>query len=265
MALVAAALAALAAWWWLPARDASLRRLGAVEERARGRAGPWFRSVVVAAACLVGAALIAGPRGAALGLCLLILGGTVLGLWARRRRRALEASRRAEVVHAGELIAGLLRVGRVPTTALIEAAQDAPVLAAAAAEHAAGGDAAPAFRRESGRPGCAGMAELADAWEVAVRTGASLVESVDAAAQRLADEGDVARVVATELASARLAGRMMAALPFAGLLIGYALGADPLGFLLGSPAGWVCLNVGVALACAGVWWIDTVAARAGGR
>ena len=56
----------------------------------------------------------------------------------------------------------------------------------------------------------------------------------------------------------------MAVLPLVGIGLGYALGGDPLGFLLAQPAGWVCLNVGVALVCAGVWWIDAIAAQAEG-
>ena len=54
-------------------------------------------------------------------------------------------------------------------------------------------------------------------------------------------------------------------LPFVGLLLGSGLGGDPLGFLVGAVIGWMCLNVGVALACGGVLWIDTVAQRSGGR
>ena len=35
--------------------------------------------------------------------------------------------------------------------------------------------------------------------------------------------------------------------------------------IIGQPVGWVCLNVGVGLACAGVAWIDAIAAGAEGR
>ncbi|HRL79500.1 MAG TPA: type II secretion system protein, partial [Propioniciclava sp.] len=123
----------------------------------------------------------------------------------------------------------------------------------------------PALRRLAERPGCAGLAELADAWEIATRTGASLVDAVDVAVQRLAAQEEVDRVVATELAAARLSGIMMAVLPLVGLGLGYALGGNPVGFLIGQPVGWVCLNVGVGLACAGVAWIDAIAAGAEGR
>ena len=267
-AAAAAGLAALAVWWALPPGSAGLYRLRAVATRRPGKPGRAARvawGTVVAVGAVVAAALVGGPRGAALALALVQLLGAAWVLGARRRSRVWQARRRADVAHAGELIAGLLRVGRVPSAALVEAAEDADVLRVAAAEARAGGEVAAALRRESGVPGAEGLADLAAAWDVALRTGASLVEALDAASARLVADAEVARVVETELAGTRLAGRMMAILPLAGLGMGYALGGDPIGFLLGAPLGWVCLNVGVGLACAGLVWMDSIAEAAGGR
>ena len=44
-----------------------------------------------------------------------------------------------------------------------------------------------------------------------------------------------------------------------GLGIGYLLVGDPARWLLAGPAGWACLLGGVALACAGVLWIEALA------
>lgn len=266
MAWLAALLAACAAWWCVPSGRAGLRRLpptpaGSGRARRRGT----LAAAAPFAGGLLALALLAGPRGVALGVAASLLLGTVAHLALARARRRRASGRRVEVVHAGELMAGLLRVGRVPAVALVEASQDAPVLRLAAAEHTAGGEAAAALRRGAADPGCAGLADLADAWEIATRTGASLVDAVDAAARRLAEEGEVARVVDAELAAARLAGRTMCLLPLAGLLLAFALGGNPVAFLTGSPIGWLCLDVGVGLACAGVLWIDAVAVAAGGR
>ena len=265
MTLVAAVLASWAVWWWLPDGDA-LRRLGGEPSVRPARRLPRPVAVLGAAGLvIVAAGVMAGPSGVAVSLAGTVVTGTVLAVLVRQTERRRAAAQGAEIVKAGEAMAGLLRVGRVPSAALAEAAQDAPVLRVAAAEHAAGGEAAPALRRLAERPGCAGLAQLADAWEIATRTGASLVDAVDVAVQRLAAQEEVDRVVATELAAARLSGIMMAVLPLVGLGLGYALGGNPVGFLIGQPVGWVCLNVGVGLACAGVAWIDAIAAGAEGR
>lgn len=265
MAWAAALLAALAAWWVVPCGRADLARLA---DAAPARRHRWQRRAGVLAVFAPGiicASMLAGPRGVAIGAASSMLCGTVACLCVWRARRRTAGKQRTAVVQAGELMAGLLRVGRVPSAALTEAAEDAKVLRVAAAEHAAGGEAAAALRRSAGDLGCAGLVDLADAWEISVRTGASLVDAVDAATRRLAAEGEAARVVEAELAAARLSGRMMALLPFVGLVLASVLGGDPVSFLVGSPLGWLCLNVGVALGCAGILWIEAVAVAAGGR
>lgn len=267
MAAIAAGLAAWSVWWWFPGSRHGVARLAHLPPAttpigARPAAASW---AVLAAGVLLAAALWGGPAAAALALAVVQIAATGSLVWGRRQRRRVRRVRQAEVVHAGELVAALLRVGRVPSAALLEAAEDAPVLAVAAAELRAGGEASAALRRQAKDVGREGLSDLAAAWQVSVRTGASLVEAFDAASARLAADADVARVVEAELSAARLAGRIMAVLPVAGLALGYGLGGDPLAFLLGSPLGWLCLDVGVGLACLGVAWIDTIAQGAGAR
>lgn len=263
----AALAAAAAGWLWFPAGGGGLARLadpGISAPVKRGRRAGGVRLAAVALPPLLGG-LLGGGRGVALGLVASLVGGTVAGLWGRHRERAARLARRTAVVEAGQLVAGLLRVGRVPAQALVEAAGEVAVLAVAAAELRAGGDAAAALRRQAEVPGQEGLRGLAAAWEVAAVTGASLCDAVDAAADALAADAEVARVVAAELSASRAAGRIMALLPAAGLVLGYAFGGDPIAFLLASPIGWGCLVIGTGFACAGVWWIEWVAGRSGGQ
>jgi tight adherence protein B len=160
------------------------------------------------------------------------------------------------------VLASQVRVGRVPAEALRTAAEDCPVLATASIIQDLGGDAPAAWRHRSRQPGHAGLADLARAWQVSTRTGAPLAQSLEQVAEALSADQALRMVVAGELAATRATGKIMAALPFCGLGMGYLIGGDPLRFLLDSPYGWACLVLGVSLAVAGVLWIDWLARRA---
>lgn len=267
MTALAAMAAAWAAWWWVGPPGGRLDRLAArpADRREPPHAPRRLRGAAALAGCLlVLAGIVAGARGVALALVATLVGGTGTVLAVRHAARREQDRRREEVVHAGEVLSGLLRVGQIPATALALAAVDAEVLREAAAEQAVGGDVGVALLRASARPGQEGLSDLATAWEVASRTGASLGDALEAAAQRLADEHELARLVAAELAAARAAGRVMAVLPLVGLALGFGFGGDPTVFLTGTTPGRVCLVAGTALACAGVLWTDVIADRAGG-
>ena len=268
-AVLAAAGAGVAVWFAFPPGGGGVARLRAGPPPRRPVTGgrSWGSAALgcgVAAAVVALGAAVAGARGVVIAVAAVLVGGTIALLRRRQGNRRRRAERRADVVRGGEVIAGLLRAGRVPTTALQEAARDVEVFAPAAAEQAVGGDPGPALRRLAGVPGQEGLVGLASAWEVAARTGASLVEAVEATASALAADAEVQRVVAAELSASRAAGRVMALLPIAGLALGYLIGADPGAFLLGNPVGWACLVAGTALACAGVVWIDVVSGGSGG-
>ncbi len=259
-AALAAALAVLAGWDDGPAR-VTRRLLPAPPPRGPSRF-PRARWLGPGAVGLLFVAAASGGRLLALAVVVLIGAGTAADLTGRSRGRRRAAETAAEVVRAGEGLAGLLRTGAIPATALATLAADHPVLQEAAAAQAVGGDAATTLRRCAEGPGRAGLADLAAAWEVSARTGASLGAAVEAISDELARRQEIESTVAVELAASRAAGRLMAALPVVGVLLGYALGGDPVGFLLTSPAGWVCLVAATALASAGLVWTDRLAERA---
>lgn len=269
VASVLAALAVAAALWvgWADS-GARLKRRLARDRPPRRRpvrrpgGGLIMAGLAVAAAMAAIAAGTAGGWGAALPVAALIVALAAADLRTRGRGHRRAAQTAAEVVRAGEGLAGLLRTGAIPASALVILAVDHPVLAEAAAAQEVGADPAAALRRCAEGPGRAGLAELAAAWEVSARTGASLGAAVEAIADELARRQDVESTVAVELAASRAAGRLMALLPGVGVVLGYALGGDPLEFLLGSPAGGVCLVTATALAAAGLIWTDRLAERA---
>ena len=77
------------------------------------------------------------------------------------------------------------------------------------------------------------------------------------AAAARADEEQVRRELAAQLAGPRATAALLARLPLAGVAIGAALGADPVGFLLGGRPGRPCLLAGVTAGRPPAWpWTD---------
>lgn len=259
MTALALLAAGLAGWLWV-ASPVGLQRLALPVEAAEGRRQrrlPWPGALLAALA-------IGAVAGWAPGISAGCVAGVAHWVWRRHRLRRDADRERAEVVRSCQLLAGMLRLGLVPTAALPAAAQRAPLLAEAAAVQELGGRVGPVLRTGASVPGRAGLAELAQAWEVAERTGASMTATLDAVAGRLVAAAEVHDTVEAELSAPRATGRLLAALPIAGLALGYLLGGDPVGFLTGLWFGQACLVAGVVLGCAGLVWTELLADRHGG-
>ncbi|AXE87630.1 type II secretion system F family protein [Streptomyces sp. Go-475] len=229
------------------------RRMTGGLRRVRGRLRPeWWAPVAGLVLAVLGASLLPVVLGAA-GVPLL-----------RRVRRAARArrdrERRADAVIAlcGAL-AGEVRAGRQPGEALLRAARDCGGLADARATVLAaarfGGDVPDALATAARQPGAEGLRGLAACWRVAVDQGAGLAAGLDRLAAALRAERDQRCDLRAQLAGARATAVMLAGLPALGLLIGGALGADPLHALLHTPAGLGCLVAGGVLEGLGVWWV----------
>lgn len=176
-----------------------------------------------------------------------------------RRARAAAQERATAVVELCEGLAADLRAGQPPLSALRAAAWEWPEFALVADAGRLGGDVAAALRRLAERPGAHGLNAVAAAWVVAHRSGAGLADAVALAARAGREDRATARVVETELASARATARLLAVLPLGVLLIGRGSGGDPFGFLLGSVPGLVCLGAGLLLTWAGLTWLERIA------
>lgn len=213
---------------------------------------------------LIVAISVGGGSGCALTVSLGVPAATLVWAVRAQRRRRLAGLRRDEVVRSCQILAGLLRVGHVPASSLAAACLDAPLLAEPAAVHGIGGDVGPVLRRMGSIPGQEGLVELANAWEVSERTGASMMATLDALAERLVADTSLRNIVRAELSAPRATGRILGALPLVGLALGYSLGGDPLGYLIGSTIGQVCLVAGVVLGCLGVVWTERIANGDGG-
>lgn len=257
-------LTALAAWLAVapPARAFPARRAGTATVVARRRSRWLLVAWLAGLLAVVGAGSLGGGRGAALAVAGVIAAGTTVRVIRHHWRGRAALRGRAEVAHACSLLASQLRVGRVPYDALRSTAEDCPVLAASTAVTQIGGDPVGVWTAQARRAGHAGLLDLARAWRVSTDTGAPLAPALERVAEGLTEDTALRRVVAGELSAPRATGKIMAVLPALGVGIGYAIGGDPVRFLLDSPYGWACLVVGTGLAGAGVLWIEALARRA---
>jgi tight adherence protein B len=98
--------------------------------------------------------------------------------------------------------------------------------------------------------------------EVSRRTGAPAAGPVTAVAAAARAELDQLGGVRAAVAATRASTRLLAGLPVLGLLLGHSLGAEPLRFLLWSPAGWGCLGAAAVLQAAGLRWTRRLVATA---
>ncbi|MCX5559533.1 type II secretion system F family protein [Streptomyces sp. NBC_00038] len=220
--------------------------------RLRGRLRPEGWSLV--------AGLVVALIGASVVPLLLGLAGVPLF---GRVRRAAEARRELErrgdaVIALCGALAGEVRAGRQPGEALLRAARDSAGLGEAQAVVLAaarfGGDVPGALTDVARQPGADGLVGLAACWRVAVDRGAGLAAGLDRLEGALRAERDQRADLRAQLAGSRSTAVMLAGLPVLGLLLGTALGADPLHVLLHTGPGLACLLIGGVLEGVGLWW-----------
>lgn len=173
--------------------------------------------------------------------------------------RRAEAARRLHAVHALANLAAELHAGQPPGAALAAADGEGDVWPAAVAAARAGDDVARGLLADARRHPV--LAHLAACWRVSQESGTGLAEVVAHLAAGARSAEDVRVQLEAELAGPRATARTLVVLPLAGIGFGMLMGADPLGWLLGSSIGWTCLSGGLVLTAAGFWWTSRIAGR----
>jgi tight adherence protein B len=169
------------------------------------------------------------------------------------------ATRRTTIIEALDVLAADLSAGRPPISALEGAASISPDFQFAHAVAKLGSDVPIALTRAAETPGATSLRALAAVWRVTEQSGAAFATLTERLANALRADEAVHRQLEASLAGARSTARILAALPFAGIALGYLLGADPLTFLTTTPPGWLCLAIGLALTAAGLHWTTRIA------
>ena len=179
------------------------------------------------------------------------------------RARATVARHRAEDVELLGLMSAELRAGVLAQRMMGSLADDFPMLRLAARTAETGGDVAQALRAAAEIPGCELLRDVAGAWQVSDGSGAPLATVIGRLEQSARVDREIDREIQSGVAPARATGRMMAALPAMGLLLGSGMGGDPVEVLTSTWIGVTCLAAGCGLACAGIAWIERIATTSG--
>ncbi|MBT2473930.1 type II secretion system F family protein [Microbacterium sp. ISL-103] len=157
-----------------------------------------------------------------------------------------------------QTLAVLLQAGAVPTVAWRHLASIGDAHAAAVVARL--DDGVPLIAAIDAEGGA--WRDLAAAWEVATIVGAPLAEVLRMTAETLRDAASAADDVRIALAEPAGTARLLLWMPFAGLLLGFALGFDTLGVIVGTPAGAGCLVAGLLLVLAARGWTSRLLRRA---
>ncbi|MDG4665241.1 type II secretion system F family protein [Mycobacterium sp. 236(2023)] len=218
----------------------------------------------VAIAVCVTTAVLSTPTAAA---ALALLLATLLlrrRLTQRRRRRTEEGTSLQEVL---DVLVGELRVGAHPVAAIGIAAQEtggrvARSLETVGARALLGADVAVGLRSEGrSSPSPGHWDRLAVCWHLAQKHGLAVATLMHAAQRDIAERERFRGRVDAGMAGARATAAILAGLPLLGVLLGHAIGAQPLRFLLSGGAGGWLLVVGTALVCCGLLWSDRITSK----
>lgn len=99
-------------------------------------------------------------------------------------------------------------------------------------------------------------------WELAETRGLALAGLMDQARERLDARTRHRAATSASLQGPQATAVILALLPVAGIVMGAAMGANPLAFLFGGGLGGLLLVVGVAFVCAGFSWSRVIITKA---
>lgn len=200
-----------------------------------------------------------------LGVLLLLVHGSPGPVRSARRgsRSAQGAAGPLEVARLVERLATVVAAGVAPRpawTAVAGTIEPGP-LQDLASSVGAGAD--PRRAATGSLTGRGEVTALGTALALCERTGAPTARLLTVLASALRDVQDAEQARRSAFAGPRTTGRILLCLPVAGLGLGILLGADPLGMLLGSPAGRLLLMTGALLTVGGWWWMRLLLRSAG--
>lgn len=182
--------------------------------------------------------------------------------WRRRlRRREAQARQRQGAAEFLLAFADELTTGLPLETAVVRASEGMTWLSHAVRAAEMGGDIPLALRQDAARGDLAVLASLSAAWQVASGSGAGLAVAARNLGHAAMERERARRELASEMAGPRATAKVLALLPFIGLLLGSGFGGSPWTWLTSTPTGLVTLGLGLGLECLGLLWVQWLVRR----
>jgi tight adherence protein B len=216
-----------------------------------------------------GGALLVRP---ALGCTILLVAASVRAAWRARGSRILGREHAAAAQAALMAVVDELRVGAHPAHAFASVAQERALAATpggrevvrtmreVAARARLGGDVGQGLRRRAAAARSAGLClggvfweRLASCWELSHQEGVPIAQVLSAVRADLVERVRFAERTDAALAGARATAKILSGLPVLCVVLGQALGAQPLSVLF-SGSGSFLLMIGCGFLCAGLAW-----------
>jgi tight adherence protein B len=174
-----------------------------------------------------------------------------------RRKRAEDDTATAWAMS----IAGDLRAGTEPNTALGNASGRLHFADRAAAAVRVGGDVSSALALDAEIADDQLLRSVAACWSVGESTGSALAAIIEGIVDGHRESMSVRRSLAVELAGPKTTARLMTLLPVMGLFLAWVLGVNPLAWFFSSLIGWVALLGGMGLNVLGAVWTRALVAE----
>lgn len=215
-----------------------------------------------------GATILLLPGSLSIAAAIVLIAGT--GGWTFQDMRTRRRTHHRETATAGFLghLAGELRAGGAVSTAVEHATGNLPehtppelhgTLQQVCGHLRRGIPGAHVLANAATTPE---LAELGALWSLAERHGLPLAPLVEQAQLRIDTRLRHRTATAATLQGPQATAVILSLLPVAGIAMGTAMGADPLGFLLGGGVGGILLVVGTGLAATGFVWSRHIIRRA---
>lgn len=255
------ALVLLAAHLLLPAPAPAARLSDRTSTRNRLR-------LLLPPALGTGATVLLLPGSLSVAVAAVLIAGTAG--WTIHDMHTRRHTHRREAAAAGFLghLAGELRAGGAVSTAVEHATANLPehtpaelrgILQQVCAHLRRGTPGAHVLTDNDTAPELAGLGTL---WSLAERHGLPLAPLVEQAQLRIDTRLRHRTATAATLQGPQATAVILSLLPLAGIAMGTAMGADPLGLLLGGGMGGLLLVVGTGLATGGFVWSRHIIRRA---
>jgi tight adherence protein B len=223
----------------------------------RSRPAVWMTTAMSAVIVVVVAR--GGVVSVVVGLGVVTMVFAVRFLMVQALMKRVRLQRQRAVIEFCDALCVELQAGLPVVRALAHASEAWPEWRPIASAAALGADIAAVLRSAADDPGAAGLRAIAAAWEVAGEAGAGLAGVLANISRGLRNDEEARAELSAALGPTRATAKLLAVLPLFGLAMGTTMGAEPVGFILDTAAGRVCLVGGVLLVVAGLAWVERLA------